>query len=1215
MKTIGDLLVRDLDQTIEEIIKVDQTDQETVYTELSEYIATDRLKLEYRSLLRAIAEAPADPHEGVGVWVSGFFGSGKSSFVKNLGYVLANPTVAGRPASELFKNQVDDPTIAALIDSINARIPTEVIMFDISKSSEVRRGDEKIAEVIYRAMLSKLGYALDYDIAELEIELESEGKLDQFVALSPIVNGLEWDRARKGAKKMNYASAILHHMEPNIFPEADSWAKALRSQQTTITVETVVNRTFELASRRRPDKALAFVVDEVGQYAARSDKKIEDLRALVELFGRIGKNRVKTKQSIAPVWFIVTSQEKLGEIVTALDSRRVELPRLKDRFKYHVDLAPSDIREVATRRVLAKKPEAEGVLRQLFQQSEGVLNAAVHLDRTTRRSQVNEEDFIQFYPYLPHYIELSIEIMSGIRLQPGAPRHLGGSNRTIIKQAYEMLVSERTSLADQPVGRLVTLDAIYELVEGNLSTEKQKDISDIVDRFQDDATDNGMTARVAKALALLEFVRDLPRTEANIAACLVDRVGQPAPLAAVEAALHKLDSAQFVRNTEEGWKLQTAQEKNWEAERRSYLNPKPRDRNEIIRAGLSAIFEEPKLKTYRHQNLRNFRVGVTVNGSIVDEGQIPLNVIVAEDDESFTERLQEIRNESRQPAHENEIYWVFSLNKTLDDQVVQLFASKEMVRKYDQLRAQNRITNEELVCLQDEQSQLGRRQGLLRDRLVSAVENGQGLFRGNAKDAAALGKALPDIFRSLFAYAVPDLYPKLEMGARSLKGSEAEEILKAANLNGLSQVFYGSDKGLNLVIKDGANYVPNPHADIAKAVLDYLKREHDYDRKETRLGKALETYFGGIGYGWERDVLRLVLAVLFRAGAIEVSHQGRRYDSYQNPDSRPPFVNNPAFRSALFTPVQPLSLKTLTSAVQTYESLSGQTVDVEKNAIATALKKLAEEELKIVTPVRATIQANDFPAADLVDEYAASLTAIEEAGADECVQLLAGEGQSFKQARQRVRQIREATGYEGIETMQRARLAVTQMGPALAAQAPDEALAEQVTTLREALASPTFYEMMPQIKQQAAAITATYEAAYRALHQRRATKFSEAITGVKGRTEWAELPEELHKPVLQPLAQRACSHLDLPPGKAVCQVCFAYMGQMDSDLTALPGLQSQVIADMQKRLQPEEKFVRVRLLEFFNEPLASEEAIEKAIDSLRQHLQKLIDQGSKIIVE
>src|SRR5690606_2458328 len=130
-----------------------------------------------------------------------------------------------------------------------------------------------------------------------------------------------------------------------------------------------------------------------------------------------------------------------------------------------------------------------------------------------------EDDFIQFYPYLPHFIEMSIDIMSGIRLQPGAPKHLGGSNRTIIKQAYEMLVSERTALATQPVGTLVTLDKIFELVEGNLSSEKQKDISDISQTFANDHIDGPMAVRVAKAIALLEFVRDLPRTENNITAC------------------------------------------------------------------------------------------------------------------------------------------------------------------------------------------------------------------------------------------------------------------------------------------------------------------------------------------------------------------------------------------------------------------------------------------------------------------------------------------------------------------------------------------------------------------------------------------------------------------------------------------------------------------------------------------------------------------------
>src|SRR5262249_32497669 len=214
---------------------------------------------------------------------------------------------------------------------------------------------------------------------------------------------------------------------------------------------------------------------------------------------------------------------------------------------------------------------------------------------------------------LPHFVELSISIMSGIRLQPGAPRHYGGSNRTIIKQAYEMLVSERTALATKPVGTLVTLDRIYELGEGNLSVEKRTDIHDITQRLKDDA--EGCTARVAKTICLLEFVRDLPRTEANIAACLVDVVGKPAPLPQVRAAIEKLQQAQFVRITEDGWKLLTDPEKNWDTERRGHLEPKPRERNEIVRHTLREIHGEPERKVYRHQQFRNFPVGVSVEAN------------------------------------------------------------------------------------------------------------------------------------------------------------------------------------------------------------------------------------------------------------------------------------------------------------------------------------------------------------------------------------------------------------------------------------------------------------------------------------------------------------------------------------------------------------------------------------------------------------------------
>jgi hypothetical protein len=177
----------------------------------------------------------------------------------------------------------------------------------------------------------------------------------------------------------------------------------------------------------------------------------------------------------------------------------------------------------------------------------------VKLEQCSRRTEFDEDQFVQLYPYLPHLIDLSIEVMAGIRLDPNAHR---GANRTIIKQCFEMIVSERTQLDDQPVGVLVSIDKIYELVDGNIPPQKQQNILDIHQRFDHEDDYGGMAARVAKAICLMEFAKtDLPRTTKNIAALLVHRVSESPPTLAVAEMLGRMQEAQFVRETEDGWKL------------------------------------------------------------------------------------------------------------------------------------------------------------------------------------------------------------------------------------------------------------------------------------------------------------------------------------------------------------------------------------------------------------------------------------------------------------------------------------------------------------------------------------------------------------------------------------------------------------------------------------------------------------------------------------
>ena len=673
----------------------------------------------------------------------------------------------------------------------------------------------------------------------------------------------------------------------------------------------------------------------------------------------------------------------------------------------------------------------------------------------------------------------------------------------------------------------MTLDKVYELVEGNLSSEKRTDIHEIGERFKDDPEDQGWALRVAKVVCLLEFLRDLPRTEANIAAFLVDRVGMPAPVAQVQAAVKKLDEAQFLRETEDGWKLMTLPEKNWEKERENLLDPKPRERNEITRNVLREIFGEPALKTYRHKELRNFRIGVAVEGVTLEDGDLPLTLCIADDPDDLSRKLNEVREESRQKSHDNDLYWVFALTPEIDALVAQTFASRKMVEKYDQMRAQSKINADEATCLQDEKNAVLKYESRLRDKLTEAMERGTGVFRGVARDASSLGKNLGEILKKLYGYAVPDLYPKLEMGSRPLKGTEAEDFLKAADLKALPPLFYGGEQGLGLVVKDGAKFVPNPAADIAKEVLDYLVGEHGYGNKESRTGKALEKKFGGIGYGWDRDMLRLVLAVLFRAGSIEITHGGEKFDSYQEPRSRTPLVNNTAFKSALFTPVKPIDLSTLKRAVESYEDLTGDTVDMDKNAIAEALKKFAAEEIKRVLPIEAQVKAHRLPVLNTVEEYRDTLTSIESGTADDCVTILAGGGASLRLP---------TTGFARSPTasMRRGSCSFAMPGEQRARSGTCSKLRGTPTSSHGSRRSGNFvYRVALRFAildrggdpGDPGAFRTLYEAPCRPVGAVRA-----AIEKIKGREEWSAVPETMREPVLHPLQSRCCTELHLPDG-------------------------------------------------------------------------------------
>jgi hypothetical protein len=1215
MKPIKSLFAKPIERKIEEVIKVDQADEQTVLNELEEYIVTDSIREHFCIVYDEIIQVAKNPREGIGIWVSGFFGSGKSSFAKILGYTVAAIPVCKRSASDIFKENVKDTKLSGLIDVINKTIPTRAVIFDVSMDRGVRTASERITEIMYKALLRELDYAEDFDLADLEMTLEGDGRLDKFVTLFEEMHKKPWKTRRKVGLGINEASAVLHKLDPKTYPQADSYAKSIGAGRADISPNMLAERAFELAARRVPGKALIFVIDEVGQYVSRSIDKMLDLMGVVQAFGKEGNNRVKQKKAIAPFWIVVTSQEKLNEVVDALDSKKIELARLQDRFRITIDLKQSDIPEITGKRVLEKNAEGKKALEALYNANEGRLKTFCALERTSRDISIPKADFINLYPYVPYQIELCIDIVAGLRLKRGAHRHIGGSNRTIIKQAQEMMINPRTMLADAPMGTLVTLDKVYELLYlGNLlPSEVTREVDDVTKHIPG----NEMALKVVKAIALLESVKDLPRTSQNIAVVLHPSVEANSIRKEVDEAIKALEQAQIIRDSEEGYKLLTVQEKTWDTTRRG-IEPKPADRHRITRELIKEIFSDPKVKNYRYKNLRQFRMSLSVQGESVEtEGQVPLNILVAEETSDLNNLCQEARENSS--AKTEEVFWVAGFNEEIHQLYLELFRSREMVSTYERLAAQGKLTPEEASCLAEEKVRRDRHQRNLRTKLTEAIQAGTGYFRGVQRDASSLGQTLQEIFHKLLDLVVPQLYPKLEMGIRPLKGDEAEKFLIAASLSGLPPVFYEGENGLSLVANQGGKYVPNLSAEICKEVLAYLVREHKYGNKVT--GKMLEYHFEGLGYGWDREVIQLVLAVLLRGGAVEVTHQGRKYRNHNDPACRIPFTNFPAFRSASFSPREPIDLRTLTDAARHYEEITGKEVDIEEGAISDAFKKVANGDRELLLPLVAKMKALKLPGVNFIEQHQQSIEGILEMPADDCVRTLAGEGRTYKEARTHATKLAQALTEDNIRLYEQARIVLDTMWPILSERDPNLKAKEKADELDSIIRSDTFYESFEAIKQAVSFLTDAYSNLYREKHQERTALYEKALESVKGMPEWVAISQDQSitrgelDAILAPLSKRTAHDLELPSGVSVCQSCKATVAQIETDILVVDALKAQVVKRIEELVAPEEKIERVKVSSLFTGKLERPEDVEVAINQLRDHLLKLIATGTKVILE
>lgn len=1175
MATIKTLFAQQIDRTIEEVIKVDQNDEQIVRQELREYVTTDAIQKSFVTLLDRYAETPNKPHEGIGIWVSGFFGSGKSSFAKYFGLGIENRPLVGEGAATILQERFKGPKAGLLLQQITEKIPTHLVIFDVSTEKGIQH-NETLTKITYLALLRSLGYASNLDLAELEIALEADGKLAAFkTAFHALFPQHHWDaRKHLAVFALNEASAVLNQLEPSTYPAADSWVKGARAQ-ADINAGLLARRCKELIERRATGKALLFVVDEVGQFVSKDVQKMLDLQAIVQQLGVVGRGKF---------WLVVTSQEKLTELVSGLDDRRVELARVMDRFPQdlQVHLEPSDISEVTSRRVLEKNKAAENLLKNLFDTHRARLADCTKVTAEITLPPLTAQAFVDLYPLLPYQVDLIIQVVSGLRMQGGASRHVGGANRTIIKLAQQLLIGPQTNLASQEVGQLVTFEHVYDLVSPNVDSETRGKITDIPKHVT-----HTLAASVAKAICLLQFVKAAHRTAENIAAVLHPAVAADSLLPQVREALNQLEKGLLVRKGDDGYRIPSPVEDDWER-RRETMEPKAAERNQLLAETVTGFWEPQPTQTLLE--VKSFKAGLVLQGKVLIDGDIPVNIHLAQEGGDFEEKVEEFRKRSQ--ADNREVFWVGALNAALEEDLRQVFRSSEMIkpRGGPQGADQGHLLGEE-------RHRLTRHKEELRRRLKDSLLSGTVFFHGNDRSPQG-ATAVDAAVKTLLAQALPEVYPRFKEAAARVEAKDLTSVLSADSLKGLSPLF----TKLHLLQEAGTTVTlavdQAPLAEIFKRI------KHQADFGDAPTGKQLEEAFRKEPYGWEADMVRLLVACLLRAGKLVVQSGGQSFDQAGSLAAKTAFTNNTAYKAASFQPKEAMDFKTVAQVAEAFKATFGRELEINQGKLATEIRKELEKHAQGLQQIHTLLVRHHLPGDATLQQALEHIQDIRSGNEEHTILTFKAHHHGLKDTLSRASELQAALHEVNLAILEKAGKTLHGAWAFLQGEpdAPPE-LQQKGVRLADLLGKETFFRDIPEIDQLAQALQGAYEVRREEALQARATVYQAALDQLRHTTGWAKLDaaqQELQEKPFLALAKAYADGVSIPQLRA----------ERNAALSLLQKAQAKVLS-----AQDAGHLVTLRLADYFNGGIETPEQLEAALQRLREACAGPLAAGNRILLQ
>ena len=573
---IQTMFQEDIDRKINGVVQVDQDVSEILVQELNEYVITRELKKHFITFFNNYGESFHERTADIGVWISGFFGSGKSHFLKMLSYLLENKEVQGERTVERFRRKfADDPATFMLIDNAT-KGRTDTILFNIDIEGSINKDKTAVLRVFAKMFYNYLGfYGENLKVAKLEQFIARKGKTEEFRRVFEEVNGGRWLESRDAfAFFEDDIVATLQQVLGMSESAAQNWFNGTETVETSIAQ--LVSEIKEYVDSQPDDFRLLFMIDEVGQYIGGDTSLLLNLQSLIEKIG---------SECEGKVWVICTGQEAIDEIIKA---RENEFSRIQARFKTRLSLSSSSADEVIQKRILMKTPEAQNELRRIYIENDSVLrNLFTFTDAILDiKGYIGEDDFIRNFPFVPYQFILMQKVYSEIRKHGNSGQHFSHGERTMLSGFQETA----QSIENKDEYALAPLYLFYNTIHSALDGTIRR----VIERCERAALDgNGIEPQdvdVLKLLYLVRYIDDVKATLDNIVILMADdiRLDKIIMRGKIQSSLDRLFSQNYIGRTGDVYNFLTDEEQDIAREIRNT----PVDDNAIVTKIGNIIFND-----------------------------------------------------------------------------------------------------------------------------------------------------------------------------------------------------------------------------------------------------------------------------------------------------------------------------------------------------------------------------------------------------------------------------------------------------------------------------------------------------------------------------------------------------------------------------------------------------------------------------------------------